>query len=77
MIKEIKAYTVICDNCGVDQAEGQDYSCWIDAGQAEDTAIDSEWERSEDEEKHYCTNCYKGVDEEDNIIIDKTRTKAE
>lgn len=35
MIKELKMYTVVCDNCGKDSNDGTDYSCWSDAEQAE------------------------------------------
>ncbi len=70
-------YTVICDNCGADAGDGAEYSCWADAGQAHDSAIDSEWiTTDEEEDKEICPNCFKGFDDDDKIIIDATRTKA-
>lgn len=41
MIKEVKMFTVICDNCGVDVNKGQEYTCWNDEAYAEDIAIES------------------------------------
>lgn len=68
MIKEIIMYTVICDHCGVDMLEGQEYSCWSD----EDFAVEKSGCEVVDD-NHYCENCYKGYDENDNIILDTTR----
>ena len=67
MIKEIKMYTVVCDNCGRDVNEDADYSCWEDKGYAEDSAMESDWKKEDN--KHYCTNCFVGYDKEDELII--------
>lgn len=72
MIKSIKMFTVLCDNCGADSNEGTEYSCHQEPELAKDVAIDADWEIMDDG-KHICTNCYKGLDENDNPIIDFTR----
>lgn len=68
MIKEVKMYTVICDNCGKDSNEGTEYSCWVDESQAEEVATNSDWLKEED--KHYCPDCYF-YDDGDNLILRK------
>lgn len=66
MIKELKMYTVICDNCGKDCNEGEEYSCWNDIGYAEEVAMNADW--IEEDDKHYCHDCYS-YDDNDNLII--------
>jgi hypothetical protein len=66
MIKEVTMFTVVCDNCGVDVNEGQEYSCWNDKGFAEDMAMDADWIKEDD--KHYCPKCFS-YDDEDNLVI--------
>lgn len=61
-------YTVVCDNCGVDVNEGQEYSCWNDKGYAQEIAMESEWIKEGGE--HYCPKCYT-YDDEDNLIINQ------
>ena len=66
MIKEVKMFTVICDNCGEDVCDGEDYSCWGEIGHVKDIAKESDWEEMDG--KDYCPDCYE-YDEEDNLII--------
>lgn len=66
MIKELKMYTVVCDNCGKDSNDGTDYSCWSDAEQAELMAEYSDW--LIEDGKHYCKDCFS-YDEENNLIL--------
>ena len=66
MIKEIKVYTFICDNCGKDSSEDSDYSGWNDKGFAWECATEDNW--IEYEGNHYCPTCYN-YDNEDNLII--------
>jgi len=68
MITEVKMFTVVCDNCGVDSNKGSEYSCWDDKGYAEDSAMESGWHKEGD--KHYCTNCFS-YDDDDNLVIKK------
>ena len=72
MIKEFKCYTLLCDNCGADVNEGSEVSGWDSEEYNYDTAGESDWIDYED--KHYCPDCYS-FNDEDEIIIDKTRTK--
>lgn len=65
-IKTVEMFTVICDNCGVDVAKDQEYSCWNDEGYAEEQAMESDW--IEENGNHYCDDCYE-YDDEDNLII--------
>ena len=66
MIKEVKMYTVVCDNCGRDVNENADYSCYNDKVFAQDVAMESDWLKEGD--KHYCPNCFT-YDDEDNLIV--------
>lgn len=66
MIKEVKMYTVVCDNCGRDVNENADYSCYNDKVFAQDVAMESDWLKEGD--KHYCPNCYT-YDDEDNLVV--------
>lgn len=66
MIKEVKMYTVVCDNCGKDVNEGAEYSCWNDKRYAQDIAMEADWLSEGD--KHYCQDCFS-YDDEDNLII--------
>jgi len=73
MIKEVKMYTVVCDNCGVDVNAGCEYSCWGDPSNATDIAADSDWHFTED--KHYCTECVS-FDDDDNLILKATPSRS-
>jgi len=66
MIKEVKMYTVVCDNCGLDSCKNDEYSCWGDKEQAKEHAMNSDW--LEHDEKHYCTNCFS-YDDDDNLVL--------
>ncbi len=59
-------FTVICDNCGVDVNKGQEYTCWNDEAYAEDIAIESG--QTEEDEKHFCPNCFT-YNDDGNIVI--------
>lgn len=72
MIKEFSTYTIICDNCGADICNGTDYSGYGDADYVNDMALDNEW--IEVDKKHYCDNCFS-YDDNDELVIDKSRTK--
>ena len=72
MIKEVKMYTVICDNCGVDIGKDDEYSCWGEHWQAIDNAMNAGWH--EQDGKHYCTDCYS-FDNDINLILRKIKTQ--
>ena len=67
MIKEVKSYYLICDNCGETYVEYYcNYCVWLEPSMAIEYAKESDW--IEHEGKHYCPSCYE-VDEDDNVII--------
>lgn len=66
MIQEVKMFTVVCDNCGVDVNKDAEYSCWNDRSYAEENAMECNWIKQDD--KHYCDDCYS-YDDDDNLII--------
>ena len=72
MIKEIKCYTLICDNCGADVIKSNRYTKEPDAKFCIGIAIENDW--IEHEDKHYCPDCYY-YDNEDVFYIVKSRTK--
>lgn len=66
MIKEVKMFTLVCDNCVTDVNSNTDYSCWNNKEYVEDIAKEADWIKQGD--NHYCPNCYK-FDDDDNIIL--------
>lgn len=59
MIKEIKMFTVICDNCGKDSNEGTEYAGWADTEQAEVVADSSDFLKVEGSEPIYEVKQYR------------------
>ena len=72
MIKEVKMYTVVCDNCGKDAFKNSEYSCWSDESTAHECAMESDY--VDHEGFDYCPECIS-IDDEDNIVVDLTRKK--
>jgi hypothetical protein len=72
MIKEVKMFTVICDNCGKDANFWEDYSCWNDKSFAEDIAVENGYLK--DDNKHYCQDCFS-YDEDDKLVIKSIKQK--
>lgn len=64
-------FTVVCDNCGADSNEGEEYSAWNVKSFAEDCAIEGGWLKEGD--RHYCGNCFSYGDN-DELKIDESRT---
>lgn len=75
MIKEVKSYSLICDNCDKTYIDTcKDYCIWLDEYTATEYAMSDGW--IENEGKHYCPNCYE-VDEDDNITIKESEANNE
>jgi hypothetical protein len=55
-IKSAPYYWVVCDGCGANAQEDDDYAAWCDDGQAESAAADREFTRTEDG-RHWCEKC--------------------
>jgi hypothetical protein len=69
MIYPVTMYAAKCDNCGkewVDEHNGW-YAFTDKISMAGMLADDTEWWK--DGDKHYCSNCCKGYDDNDNLII--------
>ena len=66
MLKEVKMYTVVCDNCGKDVNKDAEYSAWNDKRYAEEVAMESDWIKEDD--KNYCPDCFT-YDDDDNLLI--------
>ena len=62
MIKEIKVYTICCDNCGKDALEDSEY-CGFNSTDA--ICID-DWATEGD--LHYCPNCFE-YNESDELTL--------
>jgi len=67
MIKEVKMYTIVCDNCGKDVCEGDEFSGWNDKSYVEDIRDNADWVKIDD--KHYCTDCHH-YDDNDELVIE-------
>ena len=67
MIKEVKMYVVVCDNCHK-ECDDDDHSliAWGDEVQARVVADDAGWWREGD--KNYCPECY-GFDEDGKLMV--------
>jgi hypothetical protein len=68
MIKPLTMFTVICDSCGKDSADGTDYSGWSDKGYAVECAEELGFETIDD--NHYCIDCWE-YNDEDELIVKK------
>jgi hypothetical protein len=68
MIKEVKMFTMICDNCGKDLCENEEFAAWNDISPLSDIADGSDW--NTEKENHYCPDCYF-YDENDELVIIK------
>lgn len=73
MIKEVKMYACICDNCG-DMYETFDGICaWTDEDSCKEIMGEqTEW--IEHEGKHYCDVCAIEWDDNDNLILKNKET---
>jgi peptide subunit release factor 1 (eRF1) len=56
MIQRVTVYTVICDRCGKDHSDGTEFIGWSCPDGAENIAIESGWEKRENDE-HICEDC--------------------
>lgn len=76
MIVKVKMFACKCDNCKEQYVD--DYSGFTAMTDKFGIKVlvgeDSEW-HTENNELHYCPKCYKGHDEEDNLLIDYDRKK--
>lgn len=72
MIKEVKMYACICDNCGDMFTTYDGFCAWTDLDSCKNI-IGEQTEWIEHEEKHYCDKCVVKWDFEDNIILNTER----
>ena len=83
MIHEEKCYCATCDNCGetyTDEHSG--FSLYADENSCHEAMDNDSWytgyDDSEHKGKHYCPDCFKYEEnEEDKIIVDVSRKKSE
>jgi len=73
MIKELKTYTVLCNNCKQSADEGSEYSGWGDESQAYEVAENADYIVHEGLD--ICPDCYS-YGEDDEIIINESRYKT-
>ena len=59
-------YTFVCDKCGKDVCDGEDFAGWNDTSPLGEILCDKSWE--EIDGKNYCPDCWE-YDEEDNPRI--------
>jgi hypothetical protein len=73
MVKEVKMYTIVCDNCGADVNADSGYSCWDSEETIEDIREEASWQKVGD--KHYCNDCFEYDDEDNLVILEPFKTK--
>jgi hypothetical protein len=66
MFKPLTMYTIICNGCGKDLFEDNEFAGWADKGYVNDEAKENSWHV--DEENHYCPDCH-GFDDNDELIL--------
>ena len=71
-IQKVEMFTVICDNCQESADKDSDYSCWSYKNRAKEVAMEANFINENGND--YCPKCYE-YDDEDELIINKSRTK--
>lgn len=75
MIKEVTAFSLICDNCNrLFMSSFEEFTLWVTKSDAVEASINDDW--IEHKDKHYCPNCYE-LDDNDNIVIKEKEVKDE
>jgi hypothetical protein len=72
MIDIVKMYTLICDSCGADAFEGNEFSATSNQQYAVSCAEEEDWHTEGN--KHYCPDCYEFDDEDNLVLISKPTT---
>lgn len=77
MIHEKIMYGVTCDNCGAEwMDEDNGFVAFTDkCSISESLSEDYEWHTERD--KHYCPDCFRGFDDDDNLILKSLTTKQQ
>lgn len=71
MIKTVEMYTVLCDNCGKDFCDGEEFGAWSEPDFVTDSAEESGWHFEDD--KHYCPECFSWDDNDEFVLNGITR----
>lgn len=66
MLQPVDAYRVICDGCGTDCFQDDEFAFWEGAEVAVEMAENADWKVCDD--KHYCTNCLVWDDDADEFV---------
>lgn len=66
MIKPIIVYTIICDGCGADISNGDEFAGWSDPDIVMEYHEGKDW--IEQEGDHYCPLCWEWDSEEENKV---------
>jgi hypothetical protein len=66
MLKEVKMFTIVCDNCDKDVNYESEYSGWSEESYVEEIRQEAGWVKYDDE--HYCPDCFE-YDDEDELVI--------
>lgn len=73
MIRQVRVYTIVCDNCGVDINKDTEYIGWDSVEGAELTAEANNFLTKG--EKHYCPNCYT-FDDDNELMLRKIQNET-
>lgn len=81
MYNKVECITLTCDNCGETYREEHNgWSLFLVESDAHDNADTDEWYLGhldgEHKGKHYCTDCFKYHETEDDVIIVDTSRKV-
>ncbi len=68
MFKRVKAYTIVCNNCGDELETDLGENLWYTEEDAEDYAIDAGWLVDTEHGKHYCPCCQEWDEKQDAYV---------
>lgn len=72
MLKEIKVYTIVCDNCGANLCDESEYCGWNETDYIKEIAENEGWK--EIDGNNYCPDCWRWNEDADGFITNNKKT---
>jgi hypothetical protein len=77
MISKVECEILECDNCKELFEDSSGFTIFADENALKENAMDDGWEMNHESGKHYCDKCHSYGDDNDEFIIDSSRTKVD